>query len=798
MNASSNGHLPIVRFLTTKHHADPFQRNSAGETAYDVAAASFEIFICQVLESYEAERWSALRFASAAGATQQRSYNPLYLHTTVPVLIYQNERLDTRLSALATNGGRPRWSGSGAGRPHKPDRRAPGTLPPGPLSSSLARHTPMRREDVDLPRRSQPYKLRLPTKSQSRAAAIAAQHRQRANGEDFSTTPTPESILEQQRRGSVSSSVREQDEPSHFWLCDWQLDRTHPQADHVDGWQYAQSFDAAEDRWSAQVPPPLTRLLEGKGLGSAVTRAISGGHLPGPGQSSVLGDSNGDSEATPTGWVRRRRWVRVMRRRLDIDFGDELEAAELSDHSVEATQLHVDLSSTTTRTAQEAAQIECDELGADADYVAKAIALAGAKEGATPADAMGDLSPQALQSRSVRLELAINELRGSAFDDQDVERRTRAEDLLKEFTLQVSQLRQAAGMGEGDDANDDEEEEDDDEEFIYPNSFKDTQSTITRIAGASQAGNLATNRPAIGPRVNSSYSVFGNTTPVAPPSEAGATAKTASNHRSADLARATEFRVPTNEAPATLPIHQHPTLREATLIPNWEPDEDAADCRNCGKRFTFFTRKHHCRRCGRIFCADCSSHRAQLSADELVIDPGVPEMFFAESSMGISRICAGCHAERQLPPALRNTRGGADLMLRSAAQERGGPSTADAAEGYGATTTAFSSSVSSRASELNECPVCNVTLAQFGCQQDQEEHLRICLENGGGGSVQGGRYLVYRLQEDSPIISKECVICFEELLAGQAVARLPCLCFFHEPCVASWLGRGKSCPTHAR
>lgn len=793
MNAASNGHLPIVRFLTAKHHADPFQRNSAGETAYDVAAASFEIFICHVLESYEAQRWSALRLASAADVAQQRSYSPLYLHTTVPVVIYQNERLDTRLSTLATNGGKPRWSGSGAGRPHKPDRRAPGTMPPGPLSTSLSRHLPMRREDVGLPRRSEPYKLRLPTKSQSRAAAVAAQRRLQPPStapEDMSSTPTPESILEQ-HRGSISSSS-EQDEPSHFWLCDWQLDRTHPQADPSEGWQYAQSFDAAEERWSAQVPPPLARLLDGKGLASSLTRAISGGTLPGPGQSSINGGGDAaDGEATPTGWVRRRRWVRVMRRRLDIEFGDELEAAELSALSSEATQLHADLSSSAARSAQEAAQAACASLPPDADYVAKATALAGAEDGATPADVMGDMSPQALQSRIIRLELAIEELRGSAFDDEDVDRRSRAEGLLKEFTLQVSQLRQAAGMADGD--NDDEDEDDEDEEFIYPNSFKDTQSTITRIAAASHAGTV-TGRPPIGQRVSSSYSVFGNP---AAPSEAGATA-VATNTRSADLARATEFRVPTNEAPATV-VASHPTLREATLIPTWEPDEDASECRNCGKRFTFFTRKHHCRRCGRIFCADCSSHRAQLSADELVIDPGVPEMFFTEAT-GISRICAPCNAERQLPPTLRNTRGGADQMLRSIAQDRGergirSSATADAG-GYSASTAL--SDVSSRASELNECPVCNATLASFGAQHEQEDHLRNCLENGGGGSVQGGRYLVYRLPGDSPIISKECVICFEELLAGQPVARLPCLCFFHEPCVASWLGRGKSCPTHAR
>lgn len=48
MNAASKGHLPIVLYLLTKQQADPLVRNNWGETAYDVAAAVFEIWICEV------------------------------------------------------------------------------------------------------------------------------------------------------------------------------------------------------------------------------------------------------------------------------------------------------------------------------------------------------------------------------------------------------------------------------------------------------------------------------------------------------------------------------------------------------------------------------------------------------------------------------------------------------------------------------------------------------------------------------------------------------------------------------
>ena len=48
MNAASKGHLPVVLYLLTKQGADPLIRNKWGETAFDVAAAVFEVWICEV------------------------------------------------------------------------------------------------------------------------------------------------------------------------------------------------------------------------------------------------------------------------------------------------------------------------------------------------------------------------------------------------------------------------------------------------------------------------------------------------------------------------------------------------------------------------------------------------------------------------------------------------------------------------------------------------------------------------------------------------------------------------------
>lgn len=79
--------------------------------------------------------------------------------------------------------------------------------------------------------------------------------------------------------------------------------------DAEEGWQYAQSFNDPEDQWLAEQPPQLERLLSGNGVVAA--------GLGSPSRSSSRAGSS-SSSANSQSWVRRRRWVRVMRRRLDI------------------------------------------------------------------------------------------------------------------------------------------------------------------------------------------------------------------------------------------------------------------------------------------------------------------------------------------------------------------------------------------------------------------------------------------------------------------------------------------------
>ncbi|XP_043288971.1 myotubularin-related protein 4 isoform X2 [Venturia canescens] len=49
----------------------------------------------------------------------------------------------------------------------------------------------------------------------------------------------------------------------------------------------------------------------------------------------------------------------------------------------------------------------------------------------------------------------------------------------------------------------------------------------------------------------------------------------------------------------------------------WVPDHAVNRCMGCNTEFWLGRRKHHCRCCGKIFCADCSEHSTPLPSEQL-------------------------------------------------------------------------------------------------------------------------------------------------------------------------------------
>ena len=81
-----------------------------------------------------------------------------------------------------------------------------------------------------------------------------------------------------------------------------------------------------------------------------------------------------------------------------------------------------------------------------------------------------------------------------------------------------------------------------------------------------------------------------------------------------------------------------------------------------------------------------------------------------------------------------------------------------------------------------KCPVCSKKLIG----DDIEEHLVICL------SKPRVTYNESVLETDQG----ECDICFEDMEAGNVIARLPCLCIYHKKCIDQWFDVNRSCPKH--
>lgn len=422
MNAASKGHLPLVHFLLRNGHtptspastpsifrADPLSRNVFGETAYDLAAGVFEFEVCRVLQRAEV--------ASLRQTRQDARYNPLQLHTTVPVMLFEHGRLVTpTLRRPATlvpgQGDHLVWSSKALSQN---DRRAAFSFPTlyereEEDGGRSAEELPCFRFEVGLPVVGNENELRLPP-----ARPIRSGGRIQVEDPDRRPTPRRRELSQSERQepadpGPASTSARA--EPAWMWVSDWTLDLSSPTCSPVDGWSYAPSFDAPAGAWTAT--PPSS--------GSATGEA---GSTRGFGQK----------------WVRRRAWARVMRRRVDLpDWGFEEEPARAQADASEASAAHGSV-------ADEGPGMELARM----DYRARARFLAGEAASMLPQveGDTGDLDGAEVRQAVAQLSQAIEALRQGLADDADERRRRDAEEELEGYlrTLAVLRVRQGQDTG---------------------------------------------------------------------------------------------------------------------------------------------------------------------------------------------------------------------------------------------------------------------------------------------------------------------------------------------------------------
>jgi hypothetical protein len=76
----------------------------------------------------------------------------------------------------------------------------------------------------------------------------------------------------------------------------------------------------------------------------------------------------------------------------------------------------------------------------------------------------------------------------------------------------------------------------------------------------------------------------------------------------------------------------------------WQPDASQSRCRKCLSEFTLVSRRHHCRRCGYLFCGSCSA--GETYCDRLASQPTdwIDSLFKPMSGEAVRRACLSCAA----------------------------------------------------------------------------------------------------------------------------------------------------------
>ncbi|KAI8092552.1 uncharacterized protein BX664DRAFT_89850 [Halteromyces radiatus] len=390
-----------------------------------------------------------------------------------------------------------------------------------------------------------------------------------------SGTPSSKDQVEPPRQNNGTGKA------NWYWITDWQIDLSDPRIDPTSGWQYARSFDEADEHWTPVAP--------------------TGGN----------------------GWVRRRRWVRVMNRQMDFAAATSNSQHSLSNNGFDA---------------------------ANSDYleIAEEMVISATT---TEANTTMDDEPNGQQGNVHRIQALTKELRtyeesvqlllAGVKDDLNQYRKERANNLIKLHSTKIDKLNTeiailapqlttpispvplehnaelARELGFISNKYQHGEEDDHDDNNRYPN----------KANGNDFDANPWT-RDTIGDR--NSYQ---------PRPLRQQQRDDIDNHsNSSSLLHQVDFNSSNNN---NSDINRPTTTREFI----WESDVEAKDCRRCNRKFGLLNRRHHCRRCGLIVCDRCSTSRTYLSASEILQNPHGPIEPSHVLESQHQRICDKCYAD---------------------------------------------------------------------------------------------------------------------------------------------------------
>lgn len=337
-----------------------------------------------------------------------------------------------------------------------------------------------------------------------------------------------------------------------FWLTDWQVDYSDPRVDPTSGWQYARSFNEPDERWTPVAP--------------------TGGY----------------------GWVRRRRWVRVMKRRMDLARGRLIEEGQ-------------------------GAWQQRDYVQQAEDLVQNAIEESNNNNNKDTVN-----SPQQL-TRELRVyEEAVQQLLSGMKSDSNQHRKHQATILVTAFTARIDALNtRITQLGA---------------QLSTPVAPVHHNAELARELGFSKRNsdnNSAQEEFVQGADSSNDFDTNPWSRDSALPTSERIQATIASTTMALDL----DFGSPAASPNLTLGQESGPRAY------NWEPDVNVKECRRCARRFGLINRRHHCRRCGLVVCDKCSSSRTYLNPSDILQDPTGPFESLQVLASQHHRVCDKCYAD---------------------------------------------------------------------------------------------------------------------------------------------------------
>lgn len=262
-----------------------------------------------------------------------------------------------------------------------------------------------------------------------------------------------------------------------------------------------------------------------------------------------------------------------------------------------------------------------------------------------------------------------------------------------------------------------------------------------------------------------------------------------------------------------LRVGGHRNTQYVNEFGEWEKDEDVTECLSCGVKFSFIMRIHHCRCCGRIYCGNCCYKYAWYDKNRVKVVVKSP----TEKEVEPYRTCDSCYENLSQMKLLRTPWGDIQLPRNSSRTGNLGNSSSFLDNASSSVPPFFEVSKNNNVVETvrdaeserssarqiapnsdedyERCPICNFDLRVLGTNElAQQEHVTECIQqaelaqqqhNMVGSPTYQNRMLVYKIPENTTNI-QECPICFEEMVPGEKVGRLECLCVFHYECIKSW------------